>query len=366
MWPIEPRIRRLSGFQLAKLEDYEEAWCLAANSLAESNRNMAEGAARRLYEALGEPVPPVYWVRSPDELRLARLLRLADRQAHPRPRPRRPHPWSVDWPLRMLWEPLLRDYLVAGGEMTFDAWAPIEGMAMAVAERLTGTAMRRFELEIDRATDGMLEAHGWPAQFFGTLAALDFVYSRVMPDLASPRSLALVELFRYCGSCFPEHDVCWLIERPLMTVVGEGERLHCDTGPAIVYRDGWGACYLNGRWVPEHVVLRPAEITLEDIQLQPDGEAREEMIRRYGIERYLKDLGAKIVSDDAFGTLYWLETQANVNGRQILRVTDKTVGRDGVQKEYYLQVPMKIKTAREGVAWTFGITEEEYSPSLET
>jgi len=366
MWPIEPRVRNLSGFQLSQIDVFEEKWCSLANSLAESNRNLAEGAARRLYLALGEPMPPVFWVRSPDELRLARLLWFAEEQSHPRRRPRKPHPWTIDWPLRMLWEPILRDYLTVSGEMTADAWGPIERLATAVADRLAWTAMKRFELEIDRATDGMLEAHGWPGQFFGTMAALDFTYSLVMRDLATARTLAVIDVFRHCGMCLPEHDACWLVERPEVMVMSAAGRLHCESGPAIVYRDGWGVFYLDGHRVPEHVVARPAEITLEDIALERRGEARETMIRRYGIARYLTESGSVIVSQDEFGTLFRLETGAARSGRQIVRVVDATVGKNGTRKEYFLQVPMKVKTAREAVAWTFGMGETEYAPALET
>lgn len=366
MWPIEPRIRRLSGFQLAMIPEHEEAWCRTALSLADSNRNIATGAARRFYEARGEPVPPIYWVRSPDELRLARMMRLADRHARPRPRPHGAHPWVLDAPLRMLWEPLLRDWFAASSEMTVDAWAPVEAIAVSVAERLRGSAMRRFQLDIGRATDGMLEAHGWPGQFYGTLAALDFVYSRVMADLASPSSVALIELIRHCGSCFPEHDACWLMERPLTMAIDDVGRLHCADGPAVVYRDGWSAFHLNGRWVPEHVVLRPTEITLEDIEMQANGEAREEMIRRFGVGRYLQTIGARVVSEDEFGTLYRLEVTASRTARQIVRVVDGTVGKDGVRKEYFLPVPLMVKTAREAVAWTFGLPESAYCPTLST
>lgn len=366
MWPIEPRVRSLTGFQFSRLEEHEDTWAALANSLKESNRNLAESAARRLYAAIGEPMPPVLWVRSPDELRLARLLKLADRRARGGSRPPKAHPWSNDWPLRMLWEPLIRDYLHASGEMSWEAWGPIEAMGMEVAARVEASAMRRFELEIDRATDGMVEAHGWPGQFFGSLATLDFAYRHLLRELSSPRSQALIDLYRHCGACFPEHDSCWLIERPLMMVVNDDHKLHCDTGPAIVYRDGWGAHYLNGCWVPEHVVLRPSEITLEGIAMQLRGEAREEMIRRYGIERYLLDIGAEVVSDDAFGTLYRLQSTAGRFGRQILRVVDATARADGSRNEHFLQVPMSVKTAREAVAWTFTMSAEQYAPSINT
>jgi hypothetical protein len=41
--------------------------------------------------------------------------------------------------------------------------------------------------------------------------------------------------------------------------------------------------------------------------------------------------------------------------------------RDGKpHKVYWLRVPPDTKTAREGVAWTFGTRPEEYQPEAET
>jgi hypothetical protein len=47
-------------------------------------------------------------------------------------------------------------------------------------------------------------------------------------------------------------------------------------------------------------------------------------------------------------------------------VVNASVGKDGTRKEFFLQVPMKVKTAREAVAWTFGLPEMDYAPTLET
>jgi len=35
------------------------------------------------------------------------------------------------------------------------------------------------------------------------------------------------------------------------------------------------------------------------------------------------------------------------------------------EREYYLRVPPEIMRADEAVAWTFGLTEEEYQPEQE-
>ena len=47
-------------------------------------------------------------------------------------------------------------------------------------------------------------------------------------------------------------------------------------------------------------------------------------------------------------------------------VKNATVEPDGSRKIYILRVPPDMRTAREGVAWTFGLTAEQYKPGVET
>jgi len=37
---------------------------------------------------------------------------------------------------------------------------------------------------------------------------------------------------------------------------------------------------------------------------------------------------------------------------------------DGTRKRYFLQVPANMRTAREAVAWTYGLPEARYRPTV--
>jgi hypothetical protein len=49
-----------------------------------------------------------------------------------------------------------------------------------------------------------------------------------------------------------------------------------------------------------------------------------------------------------------------------VHVVNSTPEPDGTYNNYFLRVPPETKTAREGVAWTFGLTADEYDPLKET
>jgi hypothetical protein len=50
----------------------------------------------------------------------------------------------------------------------------------------------------------------------------------------------------------------------------------------------------------------------------------------------------------------------------MVEVINSTPEPDGSRRTYFLRVPPDTETAREGVAWTFGLTAEEYQPLAQT
>jgi len=46
----------------------------------------------------------------------------------------------------------------------------------------------------------------------------------------------------------------------------------------------------------------------------------------------------------------------------MVEVHNSTPEPDGTRKTYYLRVPPTTRTAREAVAWTFGMSGTEYRP----
>jgi hypothetical protein len=50
----------------------------------------------------------------------------------------------------------------------------------------------------------------------------------------------------------------------------------------------------------------------------------------------------------------------------MVKVINSTAEPDGTYKEYFLRVPPDVSSAREGVAWTFGLEPHEYAPAVES
>jgi hypothetical protein len=148
--------------------------------------------------------------------------------------------------------------------------------------------------------------------------------------------------------------------RPTLQKRDAAGRLHSEIGPAITWADGLAEWHWRGLMVPRSLIEDPSTITVAAIEAEPNLEMRRCLLERYGMERYLADSGAKEVARDDFGTLYRRLDMAFVV------VENGTPDALGERRKYVLGVDSQASTAHEAVASTYGMTAEEYSPSLRT
>ncbi|MBL6081803.1 hypothetical protein JMJ56_27855 [Belnapia sp. T18] len=95
----------------------------------------------------------------------------------------------------------------------------------------------------------------------------------------------------------------------------------------------------------------------------PEVERRTPAIRVLGVERVVAALRLRPVHEDEYGRLY------QVGRREVpstfVAVRDRVLGADGTPLEHWIAVPPHAATAREAVAWSFGMGETEYQPARE-
>lgn len=97
---------------------------------------------------------------------------------------------------------------------------------------------------------------------------------------------------------------------------------------------------------------------------EPDPALRLEAIERLGPERFFAALGARPLDRSAAGALFVAGPPPF--GTALVRVEDRVPDETGRPRVHWLPVPPHVATAREAVAWTFGKTEREYAPWVET
>src|SRR5262245_31002189 len=149
-------------------------------------------------------------------------------------------------------------------------------------------------------------------------------------------------------------------------------RLHSGDMLPSITRNGKAFWHWHGVEVPQHVVCNPGRITVKEIDDETNAEVRRVMIERYGQTKYLMDCGAKWVNTDECGELYRKEFKTPNGWRwgdepvQFVKVKNSTPEPDGTFKDYFLRVPPNVRTAKEGIAWTFTLEEKQYKPEVQT
>lgn len=183
--------------------------------------------------------------------------------------------------------------------------------------------------------------------------------------LGRGETLGLAWVARSAGWWWPFERVAILCERPAELHLDESGRPHGASGPAIAFPDGFALHAWRGMPVPEGFAATLATITPQRIRAEENAELRRVMLEHYGIERYLADTGARPVQRDAAGVLWRIDMPGD-EPVVMVEVVNSTPEPDGTRRTYWLRVPPYVTTAREGVAWTFGLSADDYRPKVET
>lgn len=102
-------------------------------------------------------------------------------------------------------------------------------------------------------------------------------------------------------------------------------------------------------------LIEKQDFTATDILACTNAELQQEALKLYGYERFLADVKADTLHTDGENTL------VSVGEIKFVSVKDASTNR-----RYLLRVPPQMKRTKEAIAWTFGLDESQYKPSIET
>lgn len=159
--------------------------------------------------------------------------------------------------------------------------------------------------------------------------------------------------------------IAFVVKKPVTAVRDGRHRLHCEHGPAVTWADGYANYYLEGLSVPEDAVLRPSTLDPDEVLAEPNLEIRRVLMERLGWDPFLQRAELQHEDRDRSG-----------HPRRLLRLPDPQnpaeplvlvqVACPSTERQYCLRVPPTAGTCAEAVAWTFGLSERGYHPSVET
>jgi hypothetical protein len=148
------------------------------------------------------------------------------------------------------------------------------------------------------------------------------------------------------GLMYPFDDVCLISQKPSAIHFNESGVIHCDGGPAIEYADGFSVYILNGVRVKKEYAVTPwDQLDPQSVIKETNAEVRRELVRKIGIERVVKKLGAKVVDKEESYELLLLDI-GDENKRPYLKMINPSTG------TYHIEgVPPGTKTVKDAIAW---------------
>ncbi|MFK0225313.1 DUF6745 domain-containing protein [Streptomyces sp. NPDC090303] len=333
-----------------------DRWRAVAAATGPADRAAAEAGVRLAYRTAGLAEPErVLWADSP--LAAVTLVRaLADRGRSVRDEVRT-RPWAEE-------RRRLHDLLgPAGWAAHWQAtgahlWDRTRGLAERIRAGVTeaaeaagpaaGTGGPEVRLLLLDAVLGQHDA-AWLAAFDGY----------------GDRLAGLAAVAGHAGWWWPYEHAVVVCERPVALHRDEAGRLDRGDGPALAFPDGFALHAWRGMAVSAAFLSGLAGLTPERIRDEENAELRRVMLEYYGYDRYLAASGARHAHSDETGVLWRIEL-ADDEDVVMVEVVNSTPEPDGTHRTYWLRVPPATRTAREGVAWTFGLLPEAYEPLVQT
>ncbi len=135
------------------------------------------------------------------------------------------------------------------------------------------------------------------------------------------------------------------------------------------YPDGWQLHAWKGVVVPGWIIECPWRLTAAVVDHPHSALVRRCMIDIMTPARFVAEGGAHCLSSDTAGKLWWRRWWNRYedvwDAWAAVEVVNGTEEPDGTRKRYFLQVPPEMRTASQAVAWTYGLSEQQYAGLLQ-
>ncbi len=263
------------------------------------------------------------------------------------------HPGSVADLLKLIYQADLENQ--SGNPRTFELWGGARiGAYGDPAIRLLASTI---QLDIFRQSQVL----SWLPLNLYMRSKLPGLYSE-----ENDRKLSLFEDLLKSAYAFALYDnICFVCDYPVSVRMDDEFRYHNESKPSLTFKDDTKVYSWHGRNVPAYIIENPEQITIEKIDQEKNIEIRTILIDRYGISKFLEDSEARVINQDEYGTLFQRSFKDD-EPLLVVMVKNSTPEPDGSYKHYFLRVPPDTLTAKAGIAWTFGLTEAEYYPEIQT
>jgi hypothetical protein len=345
------KIENMTGEQTAKMLEFREAWRAIGLDSSPANVEAIRPIINRFYDKIGKKAPYIWRCESPLTAHL--VIHFLKKSGFDRANLRAnlgDNLWANlgDNLGANLWANLrdnlganlranlrdnLRDNLGAnlrdnlGDNLGANLWANLGANLGANLWANLGANLRanlRDNLG-DNLSWGFWGSHesAWPAYYNFPDAELRKMFS----DEQREKLHLWLSVCAGTGWWEPYENVVFMCERPSVQIVNSGGRLHCETGPAILCRDGWPVYALNGvRMKPEHVLTPAEKLDPTECLKETNADIRRELIRKMGVESMLAHLPHKVLDTQGDYSLLKIDFPGLVQDTRFLKMLNPSIG----------------------------------------
>jgi len=213
---------------------------------------------------------------------------------------------------------------------------------------------------------GDVWSYGW-VSFYDFFNRIGIVSHKLFDEFVKKLKANIIYMIQLSG-------VCIISRMPTHIDRDENGRPHSMERPAIEFKDGYSQHYVGGVFFnPElfNNAFIDCSLTAKDILNITNAEQRVVLIKHYGYDFICDELGSKTIdSYDGISQVTGkpvhydlIDFELDGTNHRFVKVEDHSV-----HKVVTLGVPVEdgTETCLGAIAWTFGMTEEEYKPELES
>lgn len=168
----------------------------------------------------------------------------------------------------------------------------------------------------------------------------------------------LTRVTKSAGWFWAYKDIAIITDRPEILKRDNENRLHCEDGPSIRYRDGFSVYCWHGVRIPSEWIEDKASLTPTIAIKWANIEQRRCAMEILGWANVIRQLKGKVIDKDGDPEI-----------GELIEVNIPDIGKEkflhvlcGTKREFALPVPPEMKTALEAQAWTWGMDEKSFIP----
>jgi len=271
------KINELTPEQEADMSATRDKWLAIGLSTAPIDREASKAAAVKMYECAGLPAPKVFiFLGSPRQGAIAAALLKDSKFGAQVWAQVGAQVWDQVWAQvgDQVWDQV---WAQVGAQVSDQVWAQVGAQ---VSDQVRAQVRAQVWDQVSAAVYGSHDA-SWTGfyEFFRRHFGL------------AEKASGLAEVTQTCGWVWPFSSAVIITDRPSVIAFDGEKRLHCATGPAIKYRDGFAVYSWHGVRIPDDWI--GGGLDAKTAVTWPNVEQRRAAIEILGWQNVLSALDAK-------------------------------------------------------------------------